>query len=47
MKTKTLSQMDAIKSIRKPIAPAVKVERPEKGGGYKRNKKHKKSYEED
>ena len=46
MKTKTLSQMDAIKSIRKPIPPMTTVERPVKGGGYNRKHKHKKNHEE-
>ncbi len=36
------SQLDLIKSVRKPIPPATKVERPVKGGGYKRRPKHKK-----
>jgi hypothetical protein len=33
---KSISQREAIKSIRKPIPPATKVERPIKGGGYNR-----------
>jgi len=42
MKRKKPSQLDLIKSVRKPIPPATKVERPNKGGGYKRHSKHKK-----
>jgi len=30
------TQLEAYKSIRKPMAPAVKVERPTKGAGYRR-----------
>lgn len=36
-------QMEAIKSIRKPVPPMTTVERPKKGGGYRRRDKHKKS----
>ena len=42
MKRKKPSQLDLMKSVRKQKAPAVKVERPVKGGGYKRHNKHKK-----
>jgi hypothetical protein len=44
---KPKSQLELIKSVRKPVPPATKVERPEKGGGYKRRPKHKKKIEED
>lgn len=30
------SQLEALKSIRKPVAPPTRVERPNKGGGYRR-----------
>ena len=33
------TQLDLMKSVRKPIPPATKVERPEKGGGYRRQNK--------
>jgi len=36
MKNKLPTQLETLKSIRKPFAPAVKVERPVKGGGYRR-----------
>jgi hypothetical protein len=36
------SQLDLIKSVRKPRTRTTKVERPIKGGGYKRQSKHKK-----
>jgi hypothetical protein len=43
---KNISQMDAIKSIRKPIPPFTKIERPMKGGGYRRHPKNKKDLED-
>lgn len=43
-KLKTPTQEELLKSIRKPGVPPTKVERPEKGGGYKRHKKHKKKH---
>jgi hypothetical protein len=36
MKNKLPTQMETLKSIRKLFAPAVRVERPERGGGYRR-----------
>ena len=42
MKPKKPTQLDLIKSVRKPIVPATMVERPVKGGGYKRRPKHQK-----
>jgi len=36
MKHKLPTQLQLLKSIRKPFAPAVKVERPTKGAGYRR-----------
>ena len=34
---------DAYKSIRKPIPPQTRIERPVKGRGYRRHDKHKKA----
>ncbi len=42
MKRKRPTQLELMKSVRKPIPPATMVERPVKGGGYKRRPKHKK-----
>jgi hypothetical protein len=36
LRVSTGSFMDHYNSIRKPIVPATRVERPAKGGGYKR-----------
>jgi hypothetical protein len=30
------TQLEVLKSIRRPMAPASRVERPNKGGGYRR-----------
>ncbi len=42
MKRNRPTQAELIKSVRKPILPATMVERPVKGGGYKRRAKHQK-----
>jgi hypothetical protein len=36
---KMMSQMEVYRTIRKPFAPAVKIERPVKGRGYRRHNK--------
>lgn len=38
MKNVMKTQMEVYKSIRKPFAPSVKVERPNKGAGYRRHR---------
>jgi len=40
---KKKTQLDLLKEIRKPVPPPTRVERPDKGGGYKRRPKHKKN----
>lgn len=35
---KCQKQLDAIRSIRKTVTPPSRVQRPNKGGGYRRNK---------
>ena len=40
-----ITQLEAIKSIRKPFAPPTRVERPFRGGGYRRKNKWNSSYE--
>jgi len=39
------TQLETIKSIRKPMLPKTRVERPVKGGGYRRKQKHQKLYD--
>ncbi len=43
MKVKQVSQLDALKSVRRLMPPALKTraERPLKGGGYRRPKNNK------
>jgi hypothetical protein len=36
------SFLEAYKKLRKPLPPKGRVERPVKGGGYRRRTKHKK-----
>lgn len=36
---KMKSQVDLFKSVRKPLPPQNRVERPAKGGGYRRKNK--------
>lgn len=38
------TQMELLKSIRKPFAPSVKVERPTKGAGYRRPRGNEKKW---
>ena len=40
-----MSQLEAYRSVRKPLPPMGRVEQPVKGGGYRRRDKHKKNYE--
>lgn len=40
-----MTQLEAWKSIRKVLPPRGRVERPVKGGGYRRRAKHQKAYE--
>ena len=42
---KEMSQLEAWKAIRKLLPPRGRVERPVKGGGYRRRLKHRKHYE--
>lgn len=44
---KAITQLDAIKSIRKPCPPPTRVERPNRGGGYRRKNKWGKDNNED
>ena len=44
MKNKLPTQLEVLKSIRKPFAPAVKVERPNKGAGYRRPRGNEKNW---
>lgn len=41
---KAITAIEVYRSIRKPMPPAKRVERPVKGGGYRRNPKHKKEH---
>jgi hypothetical protein len=36
---RTITQHEAIKSIRKPCPPPTRIERPFRGGGYRRRNK--------
>jgi hypothetical protein len=42
---KVMTQLEAIRSVRKPLPPPGRVERPVKGGNYRRRSKHRKEYE--
>ena len=42
---KPMSQIEAWKSVRKGAIPKHRIERPIKGGGYRRRQKHCKQYE--
>lgn len=42
---KLMTQLEAYQSIRKPLPPRGRIERPAKGGGYRRRQKHRKAYE--
>jgi len=44
MSMKTMSFLEIYRSLRKPLPPKERVERPVKGGGYRRHAKHKKEY---
>ena len=41
---KGFSQLQLLQAIRKPLAPAVRVERPMKGRGYRRRGRNGKIY---
>lgn len=45
MNMKTMSQIEAWKSIRKMLPPQGRIERPLKGSGYRRRPKYQKAYE--
>jgi hypothetical protein len=45
MEMKAITQIEAWKAIRKLMPPKGRVERPIKGGGYRRRPKHRKLYE--
>jgi hypothetical protein len=45
MKHKKPTQKELMDSIRKPVPPPTRIERPVKGGGYKRKEKFHKNYE--
>jgi hypothetical protein len=44
---KTMTQLEAYKAVRKPLPPAGRVERPTKGGGYRRKDKWNRKYDND
>ena len=46
MKT-TLTQLEAYRSIRKPLPPPTRIERPKKGRGYRRPRNKKELYAEE
>lgn len=39
-----LSQLEAYRSVRKPVPPPTRVERPTKGQGYRRRGRYRKDY---
>lgn len=41
---KAMSTLEVYQSIRKPLPPLGKIERPVKGGGYRRRNKHRKDF---
>lgn len=43
---KAMTQIEAMKSVRKPALPQNRVERPTKGGGYNRKSKWGKRYDD-
>lgn len=45
MEMEAIIQIEAWKAIRKLMPPKGRVERPIKGGGYRRRSKHRKLYE--
>ena len=39
------TQLEVIQSVRKPALPKTRVERPKRGGGYRRKEKHQKPFD--